>query len=118
MNNKKDLKIYCIDSYGTLLDAAQVIEKNKSRAVVVIEKEKVIGLISEGDLVRCLLHGTDIHARVLEFITTDFVFLTEYSLEKALQLFREHYFGLIPVLDDNMHLTDIITVQDMFNGEN
>ena len=102
-----------MDSIGTLLDAAQAINANKSRSVVVIEENKVIGLISEGDLVRALLHGMDIHTPVTQFAHYGFAFLHQRNLVEALEIFKKLGFSLIPVLSKKMELQDVITTMDI-----
>ena len=113
MKNKKNLSLYCLDCSGTLLDAAQAINKNKSRSALVIEENKVIGLISEGDLVRALLNGMDIHTPVTQFVHYGFAYLHQRNLVKALEIFKELGFSLIPVLSKKMELKDVITAIDV-----
>ena len=102
-----------MDSIGTLLDAAQAINANKSRSVVVIEGKKVIGLISEGDLVRALLQGMGIHTPVTQFVRYGFTFLHHRNIVKARELIKKHGFSLIPVLSKKMELQDVITTMDI-----
>ena len=108
-----DLNCYMVEASGTLLDAAQAIAKNKSRCIIVIECGKTIGVISEGDLVRALLRGTDITSPMREFVHHGFVHLEEKSFERALTLFRTHGISLIPILDQAMVLKDVITLNEM-----
>ena len=103
-----------MDSSGTLLDAAQAINANKNRSVMVVKENKVIGLISEGDLVRALLQGMDIHTPVTEFVRYGFAFLHNRNPVKALELFKKHGFSLIPVLSKKMELKDVITTMDIW----
>ena len=46
---------YVVTADGTLLDAAEVIEHTRSRSAVVVKETKVVGIISEGDILRALL---------------------------------------------------------------
>jgi len=108
-----EIKDYIVDVDGTLLDVAQTIDKNNSRCVIVIEATKVIGVISEGDLLRALLRGTDIHSPLRAFIQHGFVFLEENNLEDALPLFRSHGISLIPILDQSLVLQNVITLNEM-----
>lgn len=108
-----DLSYYTVEASGTLLDAAQAISKNKSRCVVVVDQQKVIGVISEGDLVRALLRGTDIMSLMRGFVQHGFVYLEEKNFERALPLFYGHGISLIPVLDQSLALKDVITLSDI-----
>lgn len=108
-----NLSYYSVEANGTLMDAALAISKNKSRCVVVIDQGKVIGVISEGDLVRALLRGTDITAPMREFVHHGFMYLEKKDLGAALALFHAHGISLIPVLDQALVLKDVITLNDM-----
>ena len=108
-----EIKDYIVDVEGTLLDVAQTIDKNNSRCVIVIEESKVIGVISEGDLLRALLRGTNIHSPLRAFIQHGFVFLEERNMDAALTLFQSHGISLIPILNQSLALIDVITLNEM-----
>lgn len=108
-----DLSYYTVESNGTLLDAAQAIASNHSRCVVVVDHGKVIGVLSEGDLVRALLRGTDIYSPMQPFIHHGIVFLEQREMGRALALFRSHGISLIPILDEELKLHDVITLNEL-----
>lgn len=108
-----ELSYYTVESSGTLLDAAQAIARNRSRCVVVVDSGKAIGVLSEGDLVRALLRGTDIYSPMQPFIHHGIVFLGEKDMGRALTLFRTHGISLIPVLDETLMLRDVITLNEL-----
>jgi CBS domain-containing protein len=109
-----NLSEFKIASSATLLQAVEKIEKNKSRAVVVMSGEKAIGVLSEGDIMRALLRGIDIHTPVSEVTRATFRFLPERDMKRARELFAKHLFGLIPILDSDFRVTDVITLSDLF----
>ena len=115
MGNNRDLSDYVLDRGSTLLDAAQVIERNRSRCAVVVADVKVVGVIAEGDLLRAMLQGSTIYANVKNFIKLDFKYLKNRDEEAALSLFKVHGFTLIPVLDDDFHLIDVILISDILD---
>lgn len=108
-----DLGYYSVESNGTLLDAAQAIARNHSRCVVVVDHGKVVGVLSEGDLVRALLRGTDIYSPMQPFVHHGIVFLEEKDMSRALALFRSHGISLIPILDKALKLQDVITLNEL-----
>jgi CBS domain-containing protein len=108
-----DLNRYTVESSGTLLDAAEAIASNRSRCVVVMNGGKAVGVISEGDLVRALLRGTDIYSPMQSFIHHGISFLSERDMAKALELFRTRGISLIPILNDELRLEDVITLQQL-----
>lgn len=106
-----DLTDYCLESDATLIAAVAKMNKNRSRTVMVLEAGKLTGLVSEGDVMRALLRGVDTHAPVSEAVNRSFRFLTTVDHQAAFPLFQEHTFGLIPVVDDDFHLVDVITLE-------
>jgi CBS domain-containing protein len=108
-----DLNQYTIESCGTLLDAAQAISANRSRCVIVMSSGKAVGVISEGDLLRALLRGTDIYSPMQSFINHGISFLSERDMSRALELFRTRGISLIPILNDELGLEDVITLQQL-----
>jgi len=110
-----DMSKYIVGSNGTLIDAAQAIAANRSRCVVVINGGKAVGILSEGDLLRILLRGTDIHSSLLPFINHGFTFLQSRNMSQALGLFRSRGISLIPILNEDLELEDVITIQQMLD---
>ena len=110
-----DLNQYVIESSGTLLDAAHAISANRSRCVIVLSAGKAVGIISEGDLVRALLRGTDVHSPMQQFINLGVSFLTKRDMTRALELFRTLGISLIPILNDELVLQDVITLQQLLS---
>lgn len=108
-----ELRQFTVESSGTLLDAARAIAANRNRCVIVVRDGKALGVISEGDLVRALLRGTDIYSPMQSFIHHGIFFLPERDMTRALDLFRSHGISLIPILNDELRLVDVITLQQM-----
>ena len=108
-----DLRYFTVDARGRLLDAAEAIARNRSRCVIVVAEGKVTGVISEGDLVRALLSGSDIHAPLAPFVQIGFKFLETRVLDRALELMRQHGISLVPVVNEAFGLSDVITLADV-----
>ena len=108
-----ELADFTIAISATLLDAAARIERNHSRAVVVVQDERVIGVLSEGDILRALLQGTDVLAPVRDFIRFDFKHLDRHDPAAALSLFQRHGFSLVPVVDHDFRLLSVVTLGEV-----
>ena len=107
---------YTIPEDATLLDAVDAIAHNHSRCVITTSGDKVTGIISEGDIMRALLKGSDIRAPLVGFANPSFKFLGVRDLKKALELFREYGISLVPVLDNNFILRDVVLVSDVLEN--
>ena len=96
-----------------LIDAIQAIKENQSRCIIVKSNEKVVGVISEGDIMRALLQGVDIHSPVQNWISHDFKFLHSLDYQQALDLMSKHGISMIPILDNKFMLLDVITLVEL-----
>src|SRR5262249_55210754 len=105
---------YWIRDSATVQQAVASIQKNSSRCVVVIGVErKVVGVFSEGDVLRAILAGTDLHTPLRPLIKPSFRYLHERDIEAARKLFMDG-FTLVPVIDKDFRLTSVLTFADIF----
>jgi arabinose-5-phosphate isomerase len=110
------LEGYSVPLSGTLLDAVETIEHNHSRCTIIIDGGKVVGILSEGDVLRAFLKGADVRAPISEYFNPSFKFLTEFDREAALKLFRDHGITLIPLVDHDLRLTGVVTWKDILDS--
>ena len=111
-----NLAAYTIDAASTLLDAAAKMNANRARTVLLVEDGKLTGLISEGDVMRALLRGVDTTTLALSAVNRSFRFLTSRDEATAFQWFQAHAFGLVPVVDADFRLVDVITIEQVLAG--
>lgn len=106
---------FVMPEHGTLLDAIEAIKNNKSRCVLLTSGDRVAGVLSEGDIMTALLHNADVHAPVGSYVRHNFKFLVERDLGKALALMREFGLTLVPVVDRDLRLVDVVTLGDVLH---
>ena len=112
----KDLKKYCVNELETIKEAVSVIQCNLTRCAIVInDQKKVVGVFSEGDVLRAILGNIDMHAPLKRVISPTFMHLLKPDINKAFDLVKKHGITLIPVIDDNFILKDVITIFDVLN---
>ncbi|MDC3169170.1 CBS domain-containing protein [Prochlorococcus sp. AH-716-E17] len=106
---------YLLPLNSTILEAANIINSSKNRACVVVEDNNhVIGILSEGDILRAILNDANLKSSIKPFINTNFYFLTsgEEFNEKIKNFFLIKQVTLIPIISKDMKLKDIITLND------
>ena len=110
------LNQYCVDEGSIIKEAIAVIQGNLSRCVIVInQKKKVLGVFSEGDVLRAILQDIDVHTPLKRVMKPSFYYLNERDLDKAHALVKKHGITLIPVIDANFILKDVITIFDVLD---
>jgi CBS domain-containing protein len=112
----KNLTQYCIYETDTIINAIERIEKNNMRTIFVLNSsDKVVGVVSQGDILRAIITGSSLYVQVSKIMTTSFAYLTNKDLDKAMGLFKTKYFSLIPILSDDFKLQDVILFTDLIH---
>lgn len=110
-----DKKDFCVTRDYTIREVMQVFERNKERGVVVLGEEgKVCGFLSMGDIIYSLVEGKNVYSHIGQICNPSFIYLQEKDFNKALELFKKRNISLIPIVDDDMQLVDVITARELF----
>jgi CBS domain-containing protein len=105
---------YKINHDSLIEQAIEMIEVNHARCVIVVSQfNKVVGVISEGDVLRALLKGVNLKSSVRNILNPSFKYLLEKDDEKILMLFRKGI-TLIPILNDQNELVDVVESVNYF----
>lgn len=110
----KDLK--SVSPEGTMLEALESFREGRISGAPVVADDKLIGLISMEDLIRCL-RNNDLNSSVSQYMTQhpQTIRSTDPVIE-ALKQFASTRFGRFPVVDDKGDLVGIITKGDLTRG--
>lgn len=111
---EKNHSYILLEEKSFIKDALMYIKNNQSRHVFITSNNKVVGVISEGDILDALLKGKDLSSRLDDIINRSFVFLTEEDMNNKSNVLRILNQGIlvIPVLNEKMELIDVINYLD------
>ena len=103
------LSEFTIRSDSRILAALEYINMNTQGFLIVVdEKEKVIGTLTDGDIRRSILRGVGIDSQI-EY-NADFTYVTqETDMSRVIDIFKDQKIKFLPVLDEDMHLKNIVT---------
>ena len=110
---KQPLAMFLLNAGGSIYDAAIKISTNKTRTLIIVNDHlKVIGVISEGDLLRSLLNYDAPTISVTDVMNRSFLSWTEKARPCKEQVRRWLRNGalLIPICDASGTVTDVIDV--------
>jgi CBS domain-containing protein len=96
-------------------DAMELMGKKEAGAVVVVEKEKMVGIISENDYARrIILKGKNSReTTVREIMTPDVIHTSpDKKLQKCLSLMTKNRIHHLPVLEKE-RLVGLLTMEDI-----
>lgn len=99
---------YIASIEDTIEDAWTRIESNRHRSVVVVDGDKVVGTLSDGDLRKAMLAKRLLSTPIREVMNVNFISLIEGERHDADKVFKRVDIFLIPIVDENFKLIDII----------
>ncbi len=110
-----DLARYCVKEQYTIKEVLEQFESYNNRvAIVTNDTNKVIGVVSQGDILRALSAGRNLYTPVNQIIQNSFLHLYEKDMEKAYPIFKKKQISLLPVINHNNELIDFITIDDIY----
>lgn len=116
---KQQLDRYCLSENSTIKDALKIIDKNLIGAAFVIKtNEKVVGVITDGDIRRAFINGMNLDNKIDEIFNKDFKFVNNvYNKDKTKEFMLKNKIRQLPVLDENNKLIDICLLEDLMKYE-
>ncbi|UCC14318.1 MAG: CBS domain-containing protein [Gammaproteobacteria bacterium] len=111
----KNTDIWSIDPDGLIFDAITLMAEKEIGALLVIEDERVVGILSERDYARkVLLRGrSSRETPVREIMTSDVIFATpDQTVEDCMTLMTHKRIRHLPVLS-NGRLVGVISIGDL-----
>jgi CBS domain-containing protein len=111
----KGSKVFSITSDYTVYDALKVMGEKNIGALLVIEKQQLVGIISERDYARkIILKGKSSHdTLVKEIMTKDVISVSPGDkIDKCMELMSEKNIRHLPVMQDGI-VTGIISITDV-----
>ena len=112
-----ELEKFTISETQSIEHAIELIEMNYSRCVIVVNgNNKVVGVLSEGDVLRAILKGVSIMSPLKNVMVPNFKFLLVKDDEKIMKLFKKGI-TLIPILSDDNKLKDIVVFTQYFESK-
>ena len=111
---KKGSKTITTSKETKIVDIAHILTKEKIGAIIIIEKEKVIGILSERDIVRAFTQKKSVrNTQVHELMTKNVITCSlEDNNEDLLTLMVTKKFRHLPVLDKNK-LVGVVSIGDL-----
>ena len=111
---KKGSKTITTSKETKVVDIAHILTKEKIGAIVILEKEKVIGILSERDIVRAFTQKKSVRNTKAQAIMTKNVVTCslEDNNEVLLTLMVAKHFRHLPVLDKNK-LVGVVSIGDL-----
>jgi CBS domain-containing protein len=115
---EKGTQIYSTSPAATVYDALQQMAEKNIGALIVLEGDRMVGLISERDYARkvILKNKFSRETAVAEIMSRDMVTVSpDKNLEECMELITNHRVRHLPVLEDD-RVIGIISIGDIVKG--
>jgi CBS domain-containing protein len=115
LNSKPDQTVYTITPTAPVFEAVKLMADKNIGALVVLENEKVVGMITERDYARTivLMMRSSKTTAVRDIMTTPVMYvLPDQSSEQCMALMTEHRLRHFPVIDKGK-LIGLISIGDL-----
>jgi dTDP-glucose pyrophosphorylase len=109
-----DLYSLSLPPQVSIRDAISVIDRGSIQVGLVTESERLVGIVTDGDIRRALLKGVTLDAPVAGIMRRDFRFLPENaSSAEALALMQRESINHIPALDEAGRVVHLFLLEDL-----
>lgn len=115
----KDFKKICISSDTIVMEAMQVIDQGAAQiALVVDDKLRLLGTLTDGDIRRGLLHDVTLDCPIERLMNRKFRCVQcNYDQDVVLEMMRREALRHVPVLDEQGRIVKLILLQDLLNPQ-
>ena len=113
--DQKGYDVYSVSPDTTVFDALKLMAEKEIGALVVLEQEKMVGIMSERDYARkVILKGkASKETHVREIMSSKVIHITpDAKVEKCLGLMTKNRFRHLPVLEED-RLVGILSIEDV-----
>jgi CBS domain-containing protein len=115
--HNKGAAVWTISPDATVFEAIQMMAQKNIGAVLVTEKEKLLGILSERDYTRkvAIKGRSSKETRVREILSAHVVHVTPaHSIEDCMRLMTEHRVRHLPVLSGEK-IDGVVSIGDLVN---
>lgn len=107
---------HIISQEKTLIDALKVINSMGTGPLVLFvvdDDQKMVGTLTDGDVRRALIRGVNVNDKICDAMHRNFNFLQKGINDTVINIHRQRdlKMKLVPILDENSHITEIINLE-------
>ena len=108
-----------VELSDTLQAVAKIMRDEDTGAVPVIEEGRVVGMVTDRDIVIRAIADGDFEATVDDIVTDDVVTATaDMTTAEAADLMAEHQIRRLPIVDEDENIVGIVSLGDLAVKEN
>ena len=112
-----NIKEICFPCTISLLEAMKALDSNALQIILVVdEKKKLVGTLTDGDIRRGLLKGFSLKSPINAFMNRDFKSIkSSDDKEETILMMKKDRIRRIPIVDDQQNVLDLLLIEDFVN---
>lgn len=111
-------KSLLIDKSITIKDTVKVLDRGAKKVVIVTEYDKLVGIVTDGDIRRWILKNGDLKENVSKVMNDSPVYLDYIYKDNAKKVMIDKSIECLPLVDDKKRVVDIVFLNDGLNSNN
>ena len=115
LQNKTNTETSTIPPQATVLDAITLMSSKGIGAIIVVDADQVVGILSERDYTRkvALMHRKSDQTSVAEIMTPNVISVTRsHTVDDCLSLMTERHIRHLPIIENNQ-LLGVVSIGDL-----
>lgn len=105
-----------IDKGTSLIEALKIMDTLERKLLIICDGMKFLGVISIGDIQRAIIQKTDLKEAVILHVRPDIIYANTNDNKNCInETMRRHRIELLPVIDENSYLSDVIEWEELFD---
>lgn len=112
-----DIQTLFISKDTSIRQAIEKLDKTAKKILIVVENNKLIGVITDGDIRRWILKNGNLSASINMIMNTNPIYLNEKNKTKASEMMKKHHIETIPLVNEDNEVIDIISWNDLYDNK-
>ena len=113
MNSEKCKKLLIKPTLSLKVALKQIDQSGLQVLIVVDEKDRILGIITDGNIRRAIIKGLDFETSIQDIMTKNPIVIScKSNKEEALELMKKYEIRHIPVVDEKNKIIDIFLWKD------
>lgn len=110
-----DIQTLFINKDTSIREAIEKLDKTAKKILIVVENNKLIGVVTDGDIRRWILKSGDLSSSVNRIMNVNPIYLNKADKDKANDIMKKYGIESIPLVNEYNEAIDIIFWNDICN---
>lgn len=108
----------CVPKTTRIRECIKKLDDTGKKIILVVEDERLVGVITDGDIRRWILKNGDLSESVVHIMNQQFTAVSYKEIQRVGQLLKKKKLEAIPVVDEQGKPVDVIFWKDLFEKKN